>query len=66
MQNVSAILGAEPSILARGEETDLKIYANGLACRASIILYGGGIEVIGNRPVYQDPTDPALFLPTSR
>ena len=60
MQNISAILGAEPSILARGEETDLKIYANGLACRALIILYGGGIEVIGNKPVYQDPMDPAL------
>ena len=60
LQNVSAILGAEPSLLARGEETDLKIYANGLACRASFILYGGGIEVIGDQPVYQDQADPAL------
>ena len=60
LQNVSDIVGANPNELARGQETDLKIYANGLACRASFILYGGGIQVLGGQPVYQDPNDMAL------
>ena len=59
-ENLSEIVGAEPYEIGLGQEIDLKIYARGLACRASFILYGGGIEVIGNTPVYQDSSDPAL------
>ena len=53
-------MAADPGRVAVGQETDLRIYARGLACRASFILYGGGIEVIGDTPVYQDQSDPAL------
>lgn len=59
-QNISEIVAANPGVVAVGQETDLRIYARGLACRASFILYGGGIEVIGDTPVYQDTSDPAL------
>ena len=59
-QNLSEIVAADPGRVAIGQETDLRIYARGLACRASFILYGGGIEVIGDTPVYQDQSDPAL------
>ena len=60
MQTISEIVAADPGQVYLGQETDLKVFARGLACRASFVLRGGGIEVIGDTPVYQDQVDPAL------
>ena len=57
---ISDIVGAEPSEVYPGQEVDLRIYARGLACSATFLLFGGGIDVLSEPRVFQSPSDPSL------
>ena len=57
---ISEIVTSDPTEVYLGQETDLKIFARGLACSASFLLYGGGIEVLSEPQVFQDQSDPTL------
>ena len=57
---ISEIVASDPNEVFLGQETDLKIFARGLACNASFLLYGGGIEVLTEPRVFQDQSDPTL------
>lgn len=57
---VSEIVLSSPSELYLGQETELRIYARGIACRAIFLLYGGGVEILTEPQVFQDTSDPTL------
>lgn len=50
---LSEITACEPSQISRGQELDLRIYAEDIDCKASLIIIGGGIETLIEPRVYK-------------
>ena len=57
---ISEIIAVSPNEVSPGQLVDLKIFAEGINCNASFLIYGDGVEVLTEPQIYQDTSDRSL------
>ena len=57
---ISEIIACSPNEISPGQVVDFKIFAEGIDCETSLIIYGDGLEILVEPMIFQDTSDQRL------